>query len=130
MRTLDRVTRGVIEADGWRSGSTLENKVAWILGRYRVAPSDVQQQYRVGPYRLDFAWPIQRIALEADGWWHQSPIGAEKDARRDAWLRERGWLIFRVHDNPDDEYILRGQVADVVAVVRAMDGYRKFKIER
>jgi hypothetical protein len=44
-------------------------------------------------YRLDFAWPQPRVALEYDGR-DAHEHRALRDATRDADLRSRGWLVF------------------------------------
>jgi hypothetical protein len=58
------------------------------------------QQYRVFDisgneiYRLDFAWPELRIAVEYDG--YEAHAGRrERDEIREADLRRRGWLVIR-----------------------------------
>jgi hypothetical protein len=131
-RQLARITAEVILKSGWRSGTDLENRVAFRLSRYGFVPAAAQpgkpirgqdvewvhQQYRVDPYRLDFAWPKLKIALEADGWHHRSPEGAAKDARRDAILREAGWLMFRVHDC--DDMLIAEQLSRVARVIRSL----------
>lgn len=99
---------------GWRAGTDLENSVALALTHCRALRA--QQQYSVGRYRVDFAWPERKIALEADGWYHRSPEGAEKDRRRDSWLRSQGWVIFRV-DDEHGEYLLIEQVRRVARIV-------------
>lgn len=54
-------------------------------------------QYRVGRYRLDFAWPELRVAVETDGWATHGPReGFEADRARDAALMARGWRVLRV----------------------------------
>lgn len=111
------VRAAVIEA-GWTEGTHLENRVALRLHRFGFRPHDVRQQYRLGRYRLDFAWPDLQIALEADGWHHLAPEGAARDARRDAALRRLGWLVFRVDDVPDNE--LAEQLSRVSRIVRAL----------
>ncbi|WP_019816493.1 endonuclease domain-containing protein [Saccharomonospora saliphila] len=59
-----------------------------------------EQQFRVLDsrgvvlYRLDFAWPQARIAVEYDGYqWHEAR--READAARDEDLRRRGWTVIR-----------------------------------
>lgn len=45
-------------------------------------------------YRLDFAWPELRIAVEYDG--YEAHAGRERhDAARDEDLRRRGWIVIR-----------------------------------
>lgn len=94
---LRRVNRDIVRKRGWQSGSDLEDAVAWRLSGV-FSPSEVVQQHKVGPYKIDFAWPDVMVALEVDGWHHRSPEGAAKDAQRDAWLRSKGWLVLRIDD--------------------------------
>ena len=54
-------------------------------------------QYRFGPYRLDFAWPELRVAVETDGWaTHGRRQGFEDDRAKDAALLAAGWRVLRV----------------------------------
>lgn len=63
-------------------------------------------------YRLDFAWEEPKIALEYDGYAaHESRDLA--DARRDADLRSRGWLVVRA--GADDLREPRRMISDVRA---------------
>jgi very-short-patch-repair endonuclease len=114
----DALTRLIAERTtelGWRPGTRLENQVACLLSRFH-APAAVQQ-HRVGKYRLDFAWPKVKIALEADGWYHRSPEGSARDAERDAWLRSQGWVVLRVDDRYGEE-ALQDQMVRVCRIVR------------
>lgn len=73
---------------GWRPATRLGES---LVGK-------VVQQFPIGRYRLDFAWPDVKVALEVDGAQHRQPDHAAQDAYRDAFLRGRGWLVFRVDD--------------------------------
>jgi very-short-patch-repair endonuclease len=54
-------------------------------------------QYRIGRYRLDFAWPELRVVVETDGWaTHGRRQGFEDDRARDAALVAAGWRVLRV----------------------------------
>ena len=53
----DRALRTVLENHNLPVGSSLENRVTWRLHRWHALD---QCQYRVGPYRLDYAWPNYR----------------------------------------------------------------------
>jgi hypothetical protein len=46
-------------------------------------------------YKLDIAHPAMKVCVEVDGGSHYSISRQEADARRDALLRSRGWLVFR-----------------------------------
>ncbi|MDO5634618.1 MAG: DUF559 domain-containing protein [Micrococcus sp.] len=45
----------------------------------------------------DMAYPQWRIVIEYDGGTHRSPEQYERDAARDRWYAERGWLVLRVN---------------------------------
>lgn len=53
-------------------------------------------QHPVGKYRLDFAIPDKRIAIELDGHdYHKTRSQRTHDARRDRWLFGQGWHVLR-----------------------------------
>jgi very-short-patch-repair endonuclease len=115
--SVDAALASVIEARGWTPGNRGENRVARILHGFGFRPgAELRQQFRIGAYRLDFAWPAIRIAIEADGWVHRADATYARDRERDAWLRARGWLIFRVDVDAGDG--LGEQLARVARVVR------------
>lgn len=100
----------LVESRGWRPSNFGEARVAQTLHSFGIRPAApgakppvrhaddaVFQQWLPGNrYRIDFAWPSIKVGLEADGWVHTSEAVMVKDGRRDAWLREQGWIIFRV----------------------------------
>ena len=64
-------------------------------------------QHPVGRYRLDFAIPDKRVAIELDGHdHHKTRYQRTHDARRDRWLFGQGWHVLRftgteIHQNLD-----------------------------
>jgi very-short-patch-repair endonuclease len=90
---LPQLLEGLLIKKDLPLGTSLENKVTWQLSGASVLE---RFQYRVGRYRLDYAWPDLMVALEADGPHHMRPDVAARDAYRDAELRAQGWLVFRV----------------------------------
>lgn len=92
-----RHLRVIVTERGWQSGSDIEDRTALFLSSARWTTEQVRQQWKVGPYRLDFAWPLIKLALEVDGPRHlYEPQSARRDAERDAYLRSQGWLVLRV----------------------------------
>lgn len=90
--------------------SRLEAKLLRVL-RSRAVPLPVAQ-FRVLDgdafvARLDFAYPSQRVGVEADGYrWHGSPERWRRDLRRENRLKLLGWTLLRfswedVHDRPE-----------------------------
>jgi very-short-patch-repair endonuclease len=52
-----------------------------------------RRQESIGSYIADFVCFEKRIIIEVDGGQHA--VEKEKDATRDAWLREQGYAVFR-----------------------------------
>jgi very-short-patch-repair endonuclease len=78
--------------------SRLEARFWRLLLRSSV-PTPVRQQWVVVEnrrYRLDFAWPDRRVAVECDGWSAHGRDRFEQDERRRADLASVGWLVLPV----------------------------------
>jgi very-short-patch-repair endonuclease len=65
--------------------------------KLRLRPlTGLQRQYRVGPYRLDFALPRQMVGIELDGHrTHSSTQAIAADRIRQRWFEANGWYIIR-----------------------------------
>ena len=51
----------------------------------------------VGPYEVDFHWPVRRLIVETDGRpTHDTPHQFEEDRRRDLELTLAGWHVIRI----------------------------------
>src|SRR6266849_1720425 len=57
----------------------------------------LRRQHPIGPYILDFYCPAARLAIEVDGFAHDNAVAATHDARRDAWLVQRGVRVMRIN---------------------------------
>jgi very-short-patch-repair endonuclease len=56
----------------------------------------IYPQHPVGKYRLDFAIPDKRLAIELDGHeYHKTKYQRTHDAKRDRWLYGQGWHVLR-----------------------------------
>ncbi|MGW0160468.1 hypothetical protein ACWDUN_14255 [Mycobacterium sp. NPDC003323] len=48
-------------------------------------------------WRLDFAWPSCKLAVEYDGFdWHSDPVSFAKDRQKRAALQELGWIVISI----------------------------------
>ena len=75
----------------------------WVLG------------HPFGPWRIDLAFPAQKVAVEVDGWaWHVDPERFRSDRRKQNALVRDGWdpLRFTWHD-------LDGRPREVLAEIEA-----------
>jgi very-short-patch-repair endonuclease len=69
-------------------------------------PHHFRRQVPIGPYFADFAAHGAKLIVEVDGSTHFEDAAVEYDARRDAFLRSRGYRVLRlttldVHTNLD-----------------------------
>lgn len=104
---------------GWEPGNMGENRLIVALHQAGVKAADVCQQFRLGGYRIDFAWPRERIALEADGWVHTTREMIQRDKVRDAKLHAWGWIVCRIDTDKPEEQI-RAEVASIVAQIPSL----------
>lgn len=53
-------------------------------------------QYQIGAYRVDFAFPDKKIAIEVDGYYyHHTPEQLSQDAQKLRALQKMGWRLLR-----------------------------------
>ena len=53
-------------------------------------------QYEIGPYRVDFAVPDKKVAIELDGHdYHKTKEQRTNDAQRERYLELDGWRVIR-----------------------------------
>ena len=90
-----RGSRRLARALDTAGSSALVRRVEAIL-RDAGLPAH-RREYAVGRFRLDFAWPGDRVAIEADGRrWHSAAADFERDRAKANYLTERGWSVLRV----------------------------------
>jgi len=82
-----------------RLESRLEQELLEILLRCEVPAPVPQHELRCVDgrlVRLDFAWPEQRVAVEADGRrWHATTADFESDRARGNSITASGWALYR-----------------------------------
>jgi very-short-patch-repair endonuclease len=76
------------------TGSDLEVRFLQLVRRAGL-PEPVAQ-YRIGPYRVDFAYPQEQNFIELDGVEsHTGAAALQRDLERQNWLVARGWIPLR-----------------------------------
>lgn len=87
--------------------------LAWeMLRERRLDGLKFRRQVPVGPYLADVLRHRHRPILKADG-----PFDDEGDERRDAWLKARGYRLFRFTNAP----IANDRDAVVEAILKAVE---------
>lgn len=69
---------------------------AYIESKLKEDGLNYEFQFQVGRYKVDFAFIDQKIALEVDGKQHLREKQLQSDRRKDAFLEESGWRVFRL----------------------------------
>lgn len=69
------------------------------LRRDAVMGHRFRRQHPIGPYVADFACVTANLVVEIDGATHSRDAEVAHDRRRDAFLRARGWRVFRVQNS-------------------------------
>jgi very-short-patch-repair endonuclease len=73
--------------------SYAEQYVMNILEAYGV---EYEYEKPMGRYSVDFAFNDKKIALEIDGKQHEDPSRVESDKRKDEFLLQNGWRVYRI----------------------------------
>ena len=98
--TSDKAFRN---ARNLRGEMTKAEELLWqALRDRRLLGLKFRRQMPIGHYIADFACVQHKLIVECDGRPHDDPDRRQRDAERDAWLREQGWLILRI---PNDRVI-------------------------
>ena len=98
-----------------RDMTDAECKLWSMLRGRQQAGAKFRRQQPIGPFIVDFVSQEHRLIVEADGSQH---CESEADARRDAYLRAKGYRVMRFWNSD----ILENIEAVGEAIVRAVSG--------
>lgn len=89
-----RATLGRHEPGTTRTRSPLEEAFLRLTRKAELPAPEVNEP--LGPYKIDFLWRAQRVAVETDGRRsHDRSAQRERDSARDAWLTANGYRPLR-----------------------------------
>ncbi|MDQ4087473.1 MAG: endonuclease domain-containing protein [Pseudomonadota bacterium] len=86
----------VAKARALRRTMSLAEARLWQLLRRRAQGFKFRHQHPMGPFVADFYCAAAKLVIELDGIAHEMGDRPAQDARRDAWLRSRGYKILRI----------------------------------
>jgi very-short-patch-repair endonuclease len=70
--------------------------------------TNLEPQFAVDHYRLDFAIPKEKVAIEIDGHeFHKTKEQRTKDAKRERYLQLQGWKVIRFTGTEIFENVIR-----------------------
>ena len=82
----------------YRGETSIEKKIRECLNLVHI---QFQQEVKIGRYHADFLIKNTNILIECDGvYWHSLKKIKDRDKRRDVFLREKGYRIYRF---PEEE---------------------------
>ena len=97
-----------------RRNSTKAEQILWrVVRAHRLLDTGFRRQTPIGPYIVDFVSHAAKIVIELDGGQHYNNSHEARDARRDKFLRSKGFRVLRF-SNLDVMTNLEG-VWDVIA---------------
>ena len=85
----------VLRARSLRREMTLPEGMLWQALRQRPNGLKFRRQHPIGRCIVDFYCPAAQLVVEVDGESHSAADRAERDERRDAWLRGQGLRVVR-----------------------------------
>jgi very-short-patch-repair endonuclease len=79
-----------------RTNSTKAEQIIWRAVRaHRLLGVGFRRQTPIGPYIVDFVSHAAKVVIEVDGGQHFDDAYEARDARRDNFLRSRGFRVLR-----------------------------------
>ena len=108
----------LLRARQLRANMSLPEVMLWKELRKRPGEFKFRRQHPAGLYILDFYCPATRLAIEVDGWGHDSADVRKKDDVRSAFLRSQRIATLRVPATA----ILNHVNAAVIRIVEVCEG--------
>lgn len=94
---IKRAEQGILFGRLINGGSYHEDRFKkWLESIGYIKDVDFFQQYHLGRYWLDFAFPNKKFYVEIDGSQHGKAERKAGDLKRGKWLDEQGWFGIRI----------------------------------
>jgi very-short-patch-repair endonuclease len=124
MRAPDKT---VIRARALRRQMSLPEVLLWqALRKGALAGLRFRRQHPMGPYILDFYCAFARLAVEVDGFAHDTAVRTQHDERRTMWLAQRGVSVLRIRaDDVLQNERMEGVLLSIDRAARTPSGSRR-----
>jgi very-short-patch-repair endonuclease len=102
-----------------RHPTEAESRLWHVLRMHRLDNVHFRRQHAIGPYIVDFCAPRIKLVIEVDGSQHLDQ--QEHDARRTAFLAEKGYYVIRFWNSEvmDQLDAVAQAVLDAIAEAKA-----------
>jgi very-short-patch-repair endonuclease len=83
-----------------RRDSTDAERIIWeALRAHRLNGASFRRQTPIGPFIVDFVCHKAKLIIEIDGGQHFEAAHAARDARREAFLKTKGYRVLRFNNH-------------------------------
>ncbi|MDP2297487.1 MAG: DUF559 domain-containing protein [Pseudolabrys sp.] len=82
-----------------RDSTDAERRIWSALRAHRLDGAGFRRQKPIGPYVVDFICETSRLIIELDGGQHFEAENQRRDARRDAFLSDKGYRVLRFNNH-------------------------------
>jgi very-short-patch-repair endonuclease len=103
-----------------RASGNLPEVLIWRELRKRPSGYKFRRQHPLSEIVLDFVCLETRLAIEIDGEAHNRGDRPERDVRRDAYVKARGFVVLRL----PAQYVLENLEGAIISIVAACDELR------
>ena len=107
-----------INARTLRKNMTKEERHLWY-DCFKLLPTTVHRQKAIGPYIVDFYIASAKLVIELDGSQHYEQSHQQRDAQRDAYLKNIGCTVLR-YSNADINCRFAGVCEDIMNHISAL----------
>ena len=99
-----------------QSANEFSHDVWQMVRGGRMLGEKFRREVPLGPYTLDFACMRLKLNIEIDGKEHSTDEGRQRDALRDAFLRQQGFHVLRIQGYrvTQDSFSVRREIEKVV----------------
>ena len=104
-----------------------EQRLWYFIRRKQLGGFRFRRQHTIGPYVADFACVEAMLVIELDGEQHARGKARERDAKRDQFMDQEGWIVMRFWNHEILNHIDSVQAA---ILDRAENSVRATEVER
>lgn len=72
-----------------------EQRLWYFIRRKQLGSFHFRRQHTIGPYIADFVCIEAKLVIELDGEQHAKGSAPARDAKRDSFMEEEGWVVLR-----------------------------------
>jgi very-short-patch-repair endonuclease len=123
MLALFKKQQKLLFAKKLRTNMTYTEKRLWKKLRANQLGFKCKRQVPIGPYIADFAFLALSIVIEVDGSIHDTYDQQQKDKTKDAYLKNRGFLVIRIPNN-----MVKNELDTVLATLKEICEYQVVKL--